>query len=102
MRTLEALAKRLKRALRRVADHHAASCIFVSHGLAGRTPRALHPGLGNAEALRADAPYCHRLVIAHIDPSTEPKHHHEPGWPTQTPRNYRCAMRVTTLRGLPT
>jgi broad specificity phosphatase PhoE len=53
---LKALAQRLDRALRRVADHHAASRIVVSHGVAGRMLRALHLGLDNREAFRLDAP----------------------------------------------
>jgi probable phosphoglycerate mutase len=54
--TMEALAERLGRALRRVADHHAASRIVVSHGVAGRVLRALYVGLNNVEAFRLEAP----------------------------------------------
>jgi broad specificity phosphatase PhoE len=54
--SLEVLAKRLGRALCRVAGYHAASRIVVSHGVAGRVLRALYLGLGNAEALHLDAP----------------------------------------------
>ncbi len=54
--SLEALAERLNRALCRIADHHAASRIVVSHGIAGRVLRALHLGLGNDEVPRLDAP----------------------------------------------
>src|SRR6266542_2117883 len=54
--SLAALAELLARALRRVADHHAASRIVVSHGVAGRVLRALHLGLSNVEACRLDAP----------------------------------------------
>ena len=53
---LEAIAKRLDRALRRVADHHSMSRIIVSHGVAGRLLRVLHLGLDNVEAFRLDAP----------------------------------------------
>ena len=53
--TMEALAERVARALRRVADHHAASRIVVSHGVAGRTP-ALYLGLNHVEAFRLEAP----------------------------------------------
>ncbi len=54
--TIEALAEHLARALRRVADHHAASRIVVSHGVAGRVLRALYVGFNNAEAFRLEAP----------------------------------------------
>ena len=53
---LEALAKRLDRAWRRVVEHHAGSRIVVSHGVAGRVLRALQLGLNNVEALRLEAP----------------------------------------------
>jgi broad specificity phosphatase PhoE len=54
--SLDALAKRLDRALRRVASHVAASRIIVSHGVAGRVLRGLHLGLYIADALLLDAP----------------------------------------------
>ena len=54
--TIEALAEHLARALRRVADHHAASRIVVSHGVAGRVLRALYLGLNHVEAFRLEAP----------------------------------------------
>jgi probable phosphoglycerate mutase len=54
--SLEALARRLNRALRRIDNHRAASRIVVSHGIAGRVLRALHLGLSNAEALGLDTP----------------------------------------------
>jgi probable phosphoglycerate mutase len=53
---LEALAKRLDRALRRVVEHHAVSRIVVSHGVAERVLRVLYLGLNNVEALRLEAP----------------------------------------------
>jgi broad specificity phosphatase PhoE len=53
---LDALAKRLARALCRVADHNSISRIIVSHGVAGRLLRVLHLGLYNVEAFRLDAP----------------------------------------------
>lgn len=54
--SLEALVKRLDRALRRVANHHAVSRVVVSHGVAGRVIRALYLGLSTVEAFRLDAP----------------------------------------------
>lgn len=54
--SLEALVKRLDRALRRVANHHAVSRVVVSHGVAGRVIRALYLGLRTVEAFRLDAP----------------------------------------------
>jgi probable phosphoglycerate mutase len=53
---LEAFTERLDRALRRVADHYAASRIIVSHGVAGRVLRGLYLGLNTADAFRLDAP----------------------------------------------
>jgi broad specificity phosphatase PhoE len=53
---LEALTRRLDRALRRVADHYAESRIIVSHGVAGRVLRGLYLGLNTADAFRLDAP----------------------------------------------
>ena len=53
---LEALVKRLDRALRRAVEHHAVTRIVVSHGVAGRVLRALYLGLNNVEALRLEAP----------------------------------------------
>jgi len=54
--SLEALTKRLRRALGRVARHNAASRIIVSHGVSGRVLRALHLGLSSADVYRLDAP----------------------------------------------
>jgi len=53
---LEALTRRLDRALRRVADHYAESRIIVSQGVAGRVLRGLYLGLNAADAFRLDAP----------------------------------------------
>jgi broad specificity phosphatase PhoE len=53
---LNALSKRLSRALMHVAAHHAKSRIVVSHGVAGRVLSTLHLGLNPAEAIRFDAP----------------------------------------------
>jgi broad specificity phosphatase PhoE len=54
--SLHGLAKRLNRALRRVARRGAASRIIVSHGIAGRVLRVLHLGLDAAQAQLLDAP----------------------------------------------
>ena len=54
--SLEVLAERLERALRRVVDDHAGSRVVVTHGVAGRVFQAIHLGLGCAEAARFDAP----------------------------------------------
>lgn len=54
--SLEALAERLERALRRVVDDHAGSRVVVTHGVAGRVLQAIHLDLGCAEAARFDAP----------------------------------------------
>ena len=54
--TLEALAERLNRALRRVVDDDAGSRVVVTHGVAARVFQASHLGLGCVEASRFDAP----------------------------------------------
>jgi probable phosphoglycerate mutase len=54
--SLEALAKRLRRALHRVARHNAVSRIIVSHGVSGRMLRALHLGLSSVDVHSLDAP----------------------------------------------
>jgi len=54
--SLEALAERLSRALRRVGDHGAASRIIVSHGISSRVMRALYLGLNPTAAVGLDAP----------------------------------------------
>lgn len=54
--SLAALAERLSRALRRVGDHGASSCIVVSHGITNRVMRALYLGLSPTAAVGMDAP----------------------------------------------
>jgi broad specificity phosphatase PhoE len=65
--SLDALAERLEHALRRVANHVAASRIIVSHGVAGRVLRCLHLGLDVAEAHLLDAP---QEVLFHLNGSS--------------------------------
>ncbi len=64
--SLHALAKRLDRALRCVAEHVAASRIIVSHGVAGRVLRGPHLGWDISQALRLDAP---QDVLFHLNGS---------------------------------
>lgn len=54
--TLEALAERLSRALRRIGNHGAPSRIVVSHGISSRVMRALYLGLNLTDAFGLDAP----------------------------------------------
>jgi probable phosphoglycerate mutase len=53
---IAALAERLNRALRHVADQHAAHRVVVSNGIAGRVLRALYLGTDVVESFGLDAP----------------------------------------------